>query len=89
MDAASVGQRDDPELRGKLVIVAWKGNDSVVCAASYEAGAYGCVQPCRPREQAVAFVLMSLAIKMFPGKTPKTTQSQRGRVAREHFERIS
>jgi DNA polymerase-4 len=37
MDAfyASVEQGDDPVLRGRPVVVAWRGARSIVCAACY------------------------------------------------------
>src|SRR5256885_5759358 len=83
MDAfyASVEQRDDPQLRGKPVIVAWRGNRSVVCAASYEARRFG-VRSAMPTVRAER--LCADAVFVPPDFTRYRTVS---RLAREIFKR--
>jgi len=83
MDAfyASVEQRDNPRLRGKPVVVAWKGNRSVVCAASYEARAFG-VRSAMPAKRAER--LCPDAIFMAPDFTKYRAVSQ---DVREIFKR--
>jgi len=85
MDAfyASVEQRDVPQLRGKPVIVAWKGNRSVVCAASYEARAFG-VQSAMPAVRAER--LCPAAVFVAPDFTRYRAVS---RSVREIFKRHS
>src|SRR5947207_5611508 len=83
MDAfyASVEQRDDPQLCGKPVIVAWRGNRSVVCAASYEARRFG-VRSAMPAVRAER--LCPDAVFLPPDFTRYRTVS---RLAREIFKR--
>src|SRR5882762_4595582 len=83
MDAfyASVEQRDDPELSGKPVVVAWRGNRSVVCAASYEARRFG-VHSAMPAIRAER--LCPAAVFLPPDFARYRTVS---RLAREIFKR--
>jgi DNA polymerase-4 len=76
MDAfyASVEQRDNPQLRGKPVIVAWQSKRSVVCAASYEARSFG-VHSAMPALQAER--LCSAAI-FLPPDFPRYREVSRG-----------
>src|SRR5205814_9462651 len=85
MDAfyASVEQRDDPQLRGKPVIVAWRGNRSVVCAASYEARRFG-VRSAMPAIRAER--LCPNAVFLPPDFTRYRAVS---RLVREIFERLT
>src|SRR6516225_4699472 len=83
MDAfyASVEQRDNPQLRGKPVVVAWQSKRSVVCAASYEARHFG-VHSAMPAMQAER--LCPAAIFVAPD-FPRYREVSRG--VREIFKR--
>src|SRR5215510_1679301 len=88
MDAfyASVEQRDNPDLRGKPVIVAWKGNRSVVCAASYEARKFG-VRSAMPAVRAER--LCPEAIFVPPDFSRYTTVSRQTReIFRRHTDLV-
>jgi DNA polymerase-4 len=85
MDAfyASVEQRDDPRLRGKPVLVGGREGRGVVCAASYEARAFGC-RSAMPMSQAVRLCPHAAVVK--PDFARYTEAS---RAIRAIFERFS
>ncbi len=88
MDAfyASVEQRDDRALRGRPVIVAWRGPRSVVCAASYEARRFG-VRSAMPAVSAER--LCPEAIFVAPDFSRYRAVSQQTReIFRRHTDRI-
>ena len=88
MDAfyASVEQRDDPKLRGRPVVVAWRGNRSVVCAASYESRRFG-VRSAMPASRAER--LCPEAIFVPPDFVRYRAVSRQAReIFRRHTEKI-
>lgn len=88
MDAfyASIEQRDDPALRGRPVVVAWRGARSVVCAASYEARRFG-VRSAMPALRAER--LCPEAVFVAPDFTRYRAASRQAReIFRRHTELI-
>ena len=84
MDAfyASVEQRDNPELRGKPVIVGGGGNCGVVAAASYEVRTFG-VHSAMPTREALRRCPDAIAVHPRIGHYTAATQQ---RFAAVNFE---
>lgn len=85
MDAfyASVEQRDDPRLRGKPVLVGGREGRGVVCAASYEARAFGC-RSAMPMSQAMRLCPHAAVVKPDFARYTEASRAIRG-----VFERFS
>lgn len=88
MDAfyASAEQRDDPSLRGKPVVVAWKGKRSVICAASYEARRYG-VRSAMPAVTAVRLCPEAIFIPPDFNRYKTASQAVRG-IFQQHTDAV-
>ncbi len=88
MDAfyASVAQRDDPSLRGKPVVVAWRGARSVVCAASYEARRFG-VRSAMPAVRAERLCPQAVFVPPDFSRYQEVSHAVRA-IFRRHTERI-